>query len=185
MCKNKGETFYYIRLIGRMSRWPDGENTVYSGPKKILADAVTLDLKTNDNELSWWRVSNLDDDTVELAAASLVSPFKDAPSKKLYLAVVPERLLVRRLQMQHTPENANTAIISMRECHYDSVDMNLGDIGLVASIVAKGTSEKSKTIQIRTVQRSRLIERLKEEYRVGNIDLEKLGGWGKSKLGCG
>ncbi len=97
---------------------------------EIAADAVTGDLRTIQNRLSFWRCVTSDPLEIELVALALAAG-RDRLDL-IYLEV--EEVRNRGLRMTATP--GNTPISSLRSHHVDVDQLNLSRLGTVAHLIA-------------------------------------------------
>ncbi len=168
---------YFARLLTfGVGLWPDGENTPFENVNKICADVITQELKTAQNTLSWWVLDSLDDNNIITAVAAIISTFNKPIDEIMYLVAIPVEAMPEKIVFKNSPENARVAIVDFKSNHFDSVDMNYNSIGIVAEIIARGTSgidDTIKIIPVCTKNAVKLLASLSEED--GKLDATALG----------
>ena len=162
---------YLVRKIN-VSNWPDGENTPFSSVDDVQADAITNDLKTDKNEISWWKIEDLSE--MELAGASFVSTLQKKQSGVLRFVAIPFEETEASLQIVNTPEHGRTAVKSMKSSHYDIQSLNYGNLAKLIELVARSTSDKECRF-IKTLLVKDAIKKLKELKIQDALDMNLLG----------
>lgn len=165
---------YLVRKIS-IARWPDKE---FSKVDPITADAITEDLKTTSNEMSWWKVDS-NEDAIDIGVSYFSSLSKKQANIRLVL--VPFEKIDKYFMIKNTPEHAITAIPKMKIKHYDVCDLNYKKLGLLAKFVALSTSCKEQN-HIVTVNKKYAIEKIKELNQNGEVDNENLGDFMKQYI---
>ncbi|NMC99083.1 MAG: hypothetical protein GYA62_05120 [Bacteroidales bacterium] len=115
------------RKISR-AKWDNGNISALSLPNEIKADAITLCIKTNKNELSVWEC---DSDNALLAIAST--------SENLAATdiVMISKDDLQRSGIKLSKTLGNTPIEELKENHYDLTELNFEKLGIIASNIIK------------------------------------------------
>lgn len=169
---------YLVKKIN-LAFWADGVNVPYSGTDSISADAITCDVKTGNNELSVWKIDDLNE--IDLVSISMVS-IMDYKSSKINLVALPYDEINEKLILGNTPRHGKTAIIDFENRHYDIQSLNYKSIGVLGHIMAKTISEVNK-VHVRTYDVKKLLVGLKRMCDDHKINVNKLGEYVKEELG--
>ncbi|MDY0278814.1 MAG: hypothetical protein RBQ97_12100 [Acholeplasma sp.] len=159
---------FFIRCI-RISNWPD--------PRKIKplanisSDAITKDLKTNQNLMSWWEVDNISEQSFELIAAAIVSQYKQEDS--VSLVALPKDLVCEIAQeIKHAPNN-QVPIIGVGDKHYNIKILDYETLGKLADAISKVTSGNVEFVRrYKFGKLISIINTLNQENRVNKDNLE-------------
>jgi hypothetical protein len=100
---------------------------------EIAADAVTADLRTVDNTLSFWRCSTAAPDDVKCAMLALAAT---ADRLDRLDVVYLEEKAVHNAGLATSDTPGKTPVVSLRELHVDIVRLDLVRLGAVARMVA-------------------------------------------------
>ena len=119
----------FVRMIAR-AKW-DQDTNLREG--EIAADAITGDLRTTDNRLSFWRCSAPDVHELENAALAMAAARDRLDRLDL---VYLEEAWIRQsgLEIRATP--GNTPVSSLRSSHVDVDQLDLARLGAVAEMIA-------------------------------------------------
>ena len=161
---------YLVRKIN-VNRWPDGANISLDG-FEVQADAITNDLRTDNNEISWWRVDDLSQ--IEMVGVSFVSTLKEKANGVFRFVAIPFDEVNEKLSIKNTPEHGITAIKAMKNEHYDIFGLNYKSLGVLADIVANSTADKSMRF-IKTLKVKDAISKLKQLKQQNELDVACLG----------
>ena len=136
------------RKISR-AKW-EGSDDLNEG--EIQADAVSADLRTTGNTLSFWRCASSDDDALRravLALAAAADRVDRIDVAWLTVASVDDR----GIAYKDTP--GNTPVTSLRDDHVDLVQLDLKRLGRVVELIAEAVGNgnhkrltKKKVIEI-------------------------------------
>ena len=173
---------YYVRSMDSLEKWPDGGVVKYEGVvDNIQADIVTGgDIKTSDNDLSWWFVNDLNPDTMNLLAASVISAYNKKAAEKINFIVIPCSEL-KDFSLEESPEHAYTAIPALRSAHYDMRGLTYKKVGLLLHIMCLATSKGGGGF-IRRIPYDIAFSTLCSVREKGEIDEDKLGDWIRKQL---
>ena len=108
------------------------------GPAQIPADAVTVDLRTQRNSLSFWKCG--DGTTSELEGPVLALASVMERIDKIDLVWVPQEELVAADQKLRSTKG-RTLVADMVDQHADVYDLDYGRLGEIASCVVKAIAE--------------------------------------------
>ena len=158
---------FFVRKVSR-AKWPDGENIKFESVLKLNADAITCDLKTENNEFSWWRIDEFSE--LEDMAISIASVFQSkAP---IFVVFFPEEEMKKTLlDIENTPNNGYTAVVDQKKNHYDIQHLNVAGILAVAELVANSIQEK----KVLKVPRTKIVSKIKEWISIDAVDKTLLG----------
>lgn len=171
---------FLARRIKKVAYWPCDKNS-YSDMSAISADAVTNDLTTKNNEISWWRIESVDE--AEQVGLSFISKLDKGQSGVINIVMIPFDEVSNKLSLKHTPEHGDTAIKDMETTHYDICNLNYEKLGVLGDIVAKSTSHESHMF-IATFKIKQLFEKLEQYKLAGKLNVAELGEYAASKLGA-
>jgi hypothetical protein len=126
---------FLVRILNR-AKWnpqPGLDST------EIPADAVTVDLRTRGNRLSFWAYVGDQDSGIRDAALAHAST-RDSV-EKLDLVWLPETAFSQdEISFENSP--GNTPVAAMRTKHMDAVSLDLVRLGTVARRVAEAIAAK-------------------------------------------
>lgn len=168
---------YLVRKIS-ITRWPDGVNNVFKSVDEISADAITKDLSTENNELSWWKIDDLSE--MKMIGYSIISKFSRRQANVKLVAISYEDA-AKVLSIKHTPENGDTAIPKIKEKHYDVYGINYNKLGLLGQMIAQATSLKESKFVL-NVSLKNAIEELIQMKKNGEVDSSLLGEYIKEQI---
>lgn len=154
-----------------LSKWKDQDGI---RPKEIPADAVTVDLRTQSNSLSFWKcadVTQIDDAILALASA------RDRLDKIEVVWVNAKELAA---VAQLTPTKGKTCVVDLVSRHVDLCHLDYIRLGKVADRITAAVVKKQyrrlsktevKTLIVKAISDGRLSgkdlrHRLKEEVTV-------------------
>lgn len=127
---------FLARKISR-AKWEPGDDL---NEGELPADAVTVDLRTQDNALSFWRCENASKDHVERAALAIAAAAERID--KLDVVWVAEGdLQTDELHIEQT--DGRTPIADMVANHIDVQRLDYTRLGKVASRVARALAEQN------------------------------------------
>ena len=155
---------YLVRKIN-INQWPDGENSFFVSKEELNADAVTSDLRTTNNTLSWWRI----DDETELE------------QNNIRIIALSFEELEANFCLKNTPNQGDTAVKEFKQRHYDMCNMNYGLLGKISYFIAKETSQTKKNMILK-INVKAAIAKIKELVEKGKADKEMLGDYIKEQL---
>ena len=169
---------YYVRRLNKISNWPD--NNAKINKETISADAIS-ELKTTKNQLSWWELDDISDDSkIEKLAAAMLSTM-DYGIGEICLVMIPSQDISTDIKLVSSPESGTSAVQGISDFHYDMVDLNYGKIGIVAETIAEHTSNLAG-IFVKRIKSKKIIEKLKQLRKEKQVDEEKLGKYAREKL---
>ena len=136
------------RKISR-AKWEASEEL---GEGEIQADAVSSDLRTSGNTLSFWRCASSDDDALRRAVLALAAAAERVDRIDVaWLAVAS----VDENGIAHEDTPGNTPVTSLRDEHVDLVRLDLKRLGKVAELIAEAVGNgnhkrltKKKVVEI-------------------------------------
>lgn len=134
------------------------------------ADAITNCLKTTRNELSIWIVEE-DHINDALLAMSTGSEMNDIGTID-YVIFKPEEFKKEGLSYKQSPIDANTAVTSLKNYHYDIKDLNYKKLGKIQKlIVRKLISDKSN--RKTRAQLYKIVEQAIDESKIDYTSLSE------------
>ena len=137
------------------------------GDDAIAADAVTVDLKTTGNTLSFWRCESSSADDLKRASLALAAA-AERPDR-LDIVYIDERAVsTGDLATNNTP--GNTPVASLREHHVDIEKLDLLRLGKVAQMVASAHRSNAS----HSMTRKQVIHLVAQAVRDGLVKLDDL-----------
>ncbi|MCI0418031.1 MAG: hypothetical protein L0312_02225 [Acidobacteria bacterium] len=125
---------YLARKVTR-AKW-DGEDDF--AEDEIPADAVTADLRTTNNTLSFWRVELASNDEIRRTALALATAAERID--RMDIAWVEENSFGAHY-ISMNPSDGRTPVASLRSNHVDVTKLDLGRLGKVATFIAEALSQ--------------------------------------------
>jgi hypothetical protein len=142
---------------------------------EIAADAVTVDLRTTGNTLSFWRCSSADTGDLQQAVLALAAAADRAD--KFDVAYLDEQAVVGLgLATKNTP--GDTPVLSLREQHVDVQKLDLVRLGGVATMVAYAHRSNA----VLTMTKKEIIDLVAQGVRKNLVSLDALKGEMKVKV---
>jgi len=134
---------------------------------EIAADAVTADLRTTGNTLSFWRCSSSSADDLRTAFLAMASSAESL--ERIDIIYLEENSVHDSgLATKNTP--GNTPVESLRNHHVNVEQLDLARLGTVARMVAAAHRSKS----YRTMNKSDVVRVLAEAVDHGLVNLSNL-----------
>lgn len=161
----------FARMIAR-AKW---EQNADLREGEIAADAVTGDLRTTQNRLSFWLCAAAQ--TVELESAALAMAAARDRLDRLDLVYLDEDgIRASGLRTRVTP--GNTPVSSLRSFHIDIADLDLTRLSTVASMIATANRANS----VLKISRLEVLAILVRAVRDGLVSTDALRGDLKTKV---
>jgi hypothetical protein len=155
-----------MAFLSRMVQRQKWEPTQDLGLNEIAADAVTADLRTTGNTLSFWRGDN-DSTAVEQVALALATS-RDKLDR-IDIAWMPENLFEEdKLTLEAS--DGNTPVETMRSRHMDIIRLDVSRLGAVAVIIQQGVRNR----QCRRFTKAQVSKLIKEALENNLLRLEAL-----------
>ena len=152
---------FLVRKITRTKRL-QGAELDKTECRDIPADAITIDLKTNNNALSvWWIASDTDLPEVVLALSSNMEHLN-----KIEVVYINEQDLLDQGMIVDSERNGLTAVTSLAQIHRDIAEMTWTTLGKFACAVLNAL----KNNQDRCYSRSAVKGILNEAILNGRLD---------------
>jgi hypothetical protein len=125
---------YFIRKIDK-AQW------VKTNPETgdIAADAITNCLYTNKNSLSFWKVDDLNDETIINIIIAISSTFTSGLDTFDIVVLSADEVLENQELLQTPP---TSPIVEMHENHYDLINLTLSRLGFVARLIYTQIADK-------------------------------------------
>ncbi len=158
------------------AKWDiDSQNNVRSGfvATAIPADAISTDLRTQNNTLSFWRCEKLDEEGISNVVLALISNFERLDKIDV---VFPERSGFESDEQKLVQSKGDTPVASLRDLHVDIVHLDYESLGLVAKRIQKAIESK----QVERISKKRVRELLIKAIQDDLVQLDKL----KTSLRC-
>jgi len=164
-------TQVFARKVNHRTKWGNVEGFAAG---EICSDAVTRDLATQNNELSFWSCTSPDEQ--ELQEAVLAMAANGDRLDKMDVAWLDRDDVERAaVAVQPSPHNANTPVQTVKNKHVDFANLDLGRLGKVATlmrdaVVGNGCKRFAKaevlSVLVKAVRDGKLkVEQLKDELR--------------------
>lgn len=162
---------FLVRKISR-AKWVPKDDLAPSG---IAADAVTADLRTTGNTLSFWRCSSTDKADIESAALALAAA-ADRPDRLDVVYLDEQVVRDKGLVTESTP--GDTPVVSLRDHHVDILKLDLERLGAVARLVAVA----HRSNHSHRMTKNEVVELVAAAIREGLLRLEDLNGEMRAKV---
>jgi len=140
-------------------------------PGEVSADAVTADLRTTDNELSFWACSSNDEAELRETVLALATG-GDRLDKMDVAWIEREAVHAAQLTIQETPGHANTPVESLKGRHVDVAKLDVARLGIVAGLIHAAVSAEKK--QWRRFARSEVLAVVVAAVRSGRVAIDTL-----------
>ena len=161
----------FVRMIAR-AKW---EQSAELRESEIAADAVTGDLRTTQNGLSFWRCPAAE--VVELESAALAMAAARDRLDRLDLVYLDEEgIRASGLRTRSTP--GNTPVSSLRSSHIDVDRLDLTRLGTIAAMIARA----HRTNAVLKMSRLEVLAVLVRAVRDGLLSTDSLRGDLKTKV---
>jgi hypothetical protein len=134
---------------------------------EVPADAVTGDLRTSDNTLSFWSIESSSREELELVVLALGSA-ADRIDKVDLTWVDRDKLASQGISL--VPSDGNTPVESLKRRHVDLARLDLGRLGRVATLV----SDSVLADQHRRWSQNEVLRLLVTAVKSGSLDPAKL-----------
>ncbi|MGH9802360.1 MAG: hypothetical protein ACRD82_18505 [Blastocatellia bacterium] len=155
---------YLVRKITR-AKWDSGDEFALD---EIPADAVTADLRTTGNSLSFWKLEEpSDDEQIHLIALALAAGAERID--RMDLAWVEENDFHDH-GISMNPSEGRTRIVSLRKFHVDAIKLDLARLCIVASSISEALSRN----QHQRFTKKEITQILVEAARTGLLSLNDL-----------
>jgi len=166
---------FLVRKI-KVTSWPDGENTLFKSLSELNADAIS-DIRTNNNELSWWYMESIEE--LPLIAAILISTFKNKEKCLRFICIEENEFKKNSISYENTPEHGNTILTRYKERHYDTTNMTYFTLGQISEMIVLKTSNGN----VKKVKWDQAITIIKSNINETNIDVSLFGEAVQKELG--
>lgn len=154
---------FFARKIS-LAKWG---NRPTLAPGEISADAVTADLRTTDDALSFWRCRGGTQEDVEEAALAIAAGSDRVD--KLDLVWIPSQELDADGQ-SWTETRGKTPVRRLRSLHVDVLSLDYERLGKVASCIVLAIEHG----HFKRIPRQRIVEILREAVQHGHVELNDL-----------
>jgi len=161
-----------IRKISR-AKWP--EQGVLTDIADIPGDAITADLRTTANTLSFWAVKDIDELKNVIVALATVPTAKGFDSIPVIWI---DEDTIKQFGLGVNESIGITAAKHYADNHRDLVELTYSSLGTVAGIVMSAINDG----QYERVTTSKVKDYTREAYRNGEIDLDLLHDAMKEKI---
>ncbi|MBB1150791.1 hypothetical protein H4K35_11805 [Myroides sp. NP-2] len=155
-------------LVRRINRAKWGQNCNENDLEDSSADAITNCLKTNNNDLSVWRIESIDQ--LENALLALITSKQQSKLSTLHYVLIDEELLkANDLNLSETP--GDTVIESLKDSHRDINNLTYSRLGKMKNIILNCLNEDDK---YNFITKSKLKAFLKKAIADGKIQRDIL-----------
>jgi hypothetical protein len=161
----------FVRMIAR-AKW---EQSADLREGEIAADAVTGDLRTTQNGLSFWRCPAIEATDLERAALAMAAA-RDRLDRLDVVHLDEDRIRASGLQTRATP--GNTPVSSLRSWHIDVDALDLVRLGTIAAMIAMA----HRTNAVLKLSRLEVLAILVRAVRDGLLSTDALRGDLKTKV---
>ncbi|MFO1433985.1 MAG: hypothetical protein U1F76_28490 [Candidatus Competibacteraceae bacterium] len=125
---------YLVRKVTR-AKWDRRDGLAED---EIPADAVTADLRTTNNTLSFWRCAALADDEIYKTVLALATAAERLDRMDI---VWVEEDIFRAHSVSLNPSEGRTPVVSLRSKHVDVVKLDLGRLSKVATLLSQALAQ--------------------------------------------
>lgn len=161
---------YLLRKIN-ISNWPDPDNPLELS--KINSDAITTDLKTQQNLISWFLIDELNDDNFNLIAAGIGSVFK-TKSRVCLVAIPYNEIETVAQSIESTPIKVSKYAIKLAGDRHHNIRIDdYGTLGELAKLVSKATVNNIENV--RTYSFDNIVDIVKDLNEKTLVNLDNLG----------
>lgn len=151
---------FLVRKITR-PKWPTDSNTSTSD---VLADAITVDLKTTANTLSTWEIESKE--AIDEAVLALAANQKNI--ERIDVISI-ERQQVEAAGLMVVDKKGDTVVEDLIDTHKDISELTYAKLGVVSQLILKSLPDS----HIR-YNRARLLSILRAAVEAGRLNIEDL-----------
>lgn len=162
-------------VLVRKIDWAKWEQKAELGEGEISADAITGDLRTTKNRLSFWRCSTADISELERAALAIAASRDQLDRLDL---VYLEDAWIHESGLDTLPTPGNTPVSSLRDTHVDVHRLDLIRLNRVAELVARAHRSNAGL----KLSRLKVLSVLIKAVRNGLVEVDSLRGDLRSKV---
>ncbi len=155
---------YLVRRITR-AKWEPGDGLAQG---EIPADAVTVDLRTNSNTLSFWQLETPSNDLEICRIALAITTAAERIDRMDLTWIDKNRLSDQGISIN--PSDGRTPVESLRGNHFDVTKLDLGRLCGVAKGIAEALSQR----QHRRFTKKELIQIIVEGLRDDLVSINDL-----------
>ena len=162
---------FLIRKIGR-AKWDKKSGHDWNlelEKDEIPADALTIDLKTKENKLSFWQSETDQDVDLKQVVLAILSA-GDRLDKIDYVWIKKDDLIADGLFLENT--KGKTPVVNLIERHVDIIKLDYVRLGLVAKRVDHAIENK-QCDRLRVTEVKSLLQKAVDEGQVGLDDLQE------------
>jgi hypothetical protein len=156
----------FARKVSHRAKWADAQGL---GVGEISSDAVTRDLPTLNNELSFWSCASTDDDELQETVLAMAAN-GDRLDKMDVVWLESTAVNVAAVTVQPSPHNANTPVESIKSRHVDFARLDLVRLGKVAILMRDAVVGDC----CKRFQKADVLKVLVKAVREGRLKLEQL-----------
>ncbi|TET33369.1 MAG: hypothetical protein E3J72_16915 [Planctomycetota bacterium] len=151
-----------------MAKWERNRKGLDS--HEISADAVTVDLRTKGDRLSFWLFESADEDYIDEAALALALGDKKDRLDRVHLAWVNRSLFEEDgLELEET--RGITKVEDLCNQHIDAIHLDLTRLGKIANQFARAIREHG---QSRRLTKNKILQLIKKAIQDGRLLLADL-----------
>ncbi|MGH8726802.1 MAG: hypothetical protein ACREV9_01290 [Burkholderiales bacterium] len=147
------------------------------GLNRISADAVTVDLKTKNNELSLWKIASQEKTELEKVATALAASGQRVDPIDLAWVTVKD-IRSQKIRLQDSP--GNTAAVAYKNLHVDAKELDLAALRAIARVIARDIRQNGHFKRFTRAEVKRLLQ---SGLADGTIDLNLLKPGIRTELG--
>lgn len=140
---------YYVRMLQRQ-KWcitKNGCTEEFQSPGNISADPITADLRTSSNNLSIWKISDLNEENLNHCILALATARQKIERMDI-IAISETELEKNGFVVKHSPDHAKTAYKDFKENHYDIVELDYNKLGTFAQIIVGHVGDLTEDTEI-------------------------------------
>jgi hypothetical protein len=135
----------------------------------IQADAVTADLKTQSNELSFWKADSDHDDELHETVLAFATTWERLNVMDVTW-VERDAVEQEQLTVLDSPDSANTPVESLKARHVDVAKLDYVRLGKVATLIQRAVRAK----QVRRFKPAQVLDVLVAAVRSGRVSVDAL-----------
>ena len=148
---------YFVHKI-TVSNWTTiDDNEITDEEFELLkADGITNDLKSNNNEISFWEIDSLSENELNDISISILTGRDE--KQDLSIVAIPKADLDEHFRIKKSL--GSTCYLKYADKHYDLIDMNYKKLGVLARIIIRTQQNKDMVFDFIYAQQQRHIMEL-------------------------
>lgn len=160
---------YFVRMI-RIGNWsnPDGDIITPDEYYSISSDAITIDLKTENNTLSLWEI----DDLLELKEIAISLLTSRSAPQDLFVVAIPRISVDSDFDLENSFDG-ETAYIKFKNKHYNLLNLTYSKLGEFSKLVLNSLSHTEQVYDFLYKCNKSYIQQLVNNGDINKEELKK------------